>query len=67
MTNPHFACQPAHMTRSEDILYQTVILTKIKDTVVTGGNSRSILPSVLQDSQSVIQRNRYFGSGNNAN
>src|SRR5690606_37513554 len=67
MTYAHASSQAAHMAGAEYILDQSVVLTQIEDSVITGCNTGSILPSVLQHRQRVIQRNRDIGSGNNAN
>ena len=54
MTDTHVAIQAHHVTGMKDIAHKTVILAQVQATPVRGDNSCSILSTMLQYGETVI-------------
>jgi hypothetical protein len=67
MCNAHVAGQPAHVASAENIPHQALVLMHMKGTTVGGNDTRSVLATVLQNGQTVVQQliNRTFGNDSN--
>jgi hypothetical protein len=54
MANTHLASESLHVLLSKNIPHQPLALTLAELTANTSHNTRSILPTVLQDRQGII-------------
>ncbi len=56
MRDARIALQGAHVAGAEHIAHQTVALVQMEGVAVYGGDTRRILPAMLQYLQPVIQQ-----------
>jgi hypothetical protein len=56
MADTDMAAQQGHLLRSEHVTDQSIALVQINALTGYGGNAGCVLPPVLQDGESVIQR-----------